>query len=807
VTRVRIGAAILLTALNYAVLACGDILAIRSIGRRLPAWRIAATSFLAYAISNNVGFALISGVSVRYRFYGRWGLTWDELSRVVIAYSTTFWMGLLALGGLGLALAPWPIDQSLFSQAARPVGWLLFTASFTFVTLALWHRSIRIGSFQWSPPGPSIAIGQWVISVFDWALAAGVVLVLLPPNHVPLAVGVGAFVIAQLAGLVSHVPGGLGVFEGAMVILLKPYVSSVEIAGALVMYRAIYYLLPLLAAIVGLLVDEYRQRRHAAARAAAWIGRVTGQLTPQALAILTFLAGMVLLFSGATPAAAYRLAWLQTFVPLPVVESSHFAGSLFGVLLLLLSQGIARRLDVAYHLAVIASAAGIAASLLKGVDAEEALFLTVVLLALRQARGEFDRRTALLATPFSSSWTAAAVAGLLASFWLGEFAFKHVEYRHELWWQFELSADAPRFLRASVGAAMLVLVFAATRLFVPAAHEIEPPSEKDLEDAARAIRAQSHTAPNLVFLRDKGLIFDAERTSFVMYGVQGRTWIAMGDPVGPLERIAGAVRAFLERCEDFGATPAFYEVRKSHLHHYADFGLSLIKLGEEARVDLAAFRLEGGGSSRLRQAIRRLEKAGATFRIVAVDEIPPLLDQLRRVSDHWLGHKPAEKGFSLGFFDADYVRRFPIAVIELGGEVIAFANIWTTEDREEASIDLMRYDDRAPVGVMESLLVRLMVWAKGEGYRWFSLGMAPLSGLEPSPAAPMWSRLGALAYEHGEAVYHFQGLRAFKEKFNPHWEPHYLAYRGTVGLPRTLADVTALIAGGYRRLLGGGRRT
>jgi phosphatidylglycerol lysyltransferase len=122
------------------------------------------------------------------------------------------------------------------------------------------------------------------------------------------------------------------------------------------------------------------------------------------------------------------------------------------------------------------------------------------------------------------------------------------------------------------------------------------------------------------------------------------------------------------------------------------------------------------------------------------------------------------------------------------------------------SIDLMRYDDRAPAGVMESLLVKLMLWAKEEGYRWFSLGMAPLSGLELSPSAPLWSRIGGLAYAHGDAVYNFQGLRAFKEKFNPEWEPHYLAYRGTVGLPRTLADVTALIAGGYRRLLGADRR-
>jgi phosphatidylglycerol lysyltransferase len=116
------------------------------------------------------------------------------------------------------------------------------------------------------------------------------------------------------------------------------------------------------------------------------------------------------------------------------------------------------------------------------------------------------------------------------------------------------------------------------------------------------------------------------------------------------------------------------------------------------------------------------------------------------------------------------------------------------------SIDLMRYHRDAPRGIMESLLVRLMAWGRQQGYQWFALGMAPLSGVEASPLAPLWNRLGAFLYEHGEAVYNFQGLRAYKEKFNPVWEPHYLAYPGGLRLPRIMADVSALIAGGYRRI-------
>ena len=141
-----------------------------------------------------------------------------------------------------------------------------------------------------------------------------------------------------------------------------------------------------------------------------------------------FVAGLVLLFSGATPAAEGRLEWMNQFVPLGIVETSHLAGSLVGVVLLLLSQGVASRLDAAYHAATIALAAGIAASLLKGVDIEEAALLTAFLLLLRRARPAFDRKAALFETRLSPGRLAAVAAAIVASTWLGLFAFKHVEY-------------------------------------------------------------------------------------------------------------------------------------------------------------------------------------------------------------------------------------------------------------------------------------------------------------------------------------------------------------------------------------------
>ena len=795
----QLAAAVFFTILNYAVYTGYDFIALASIKHPLSRRRVVTTSLLAYAIASNVGFAMLSGASVRYRFYTRWGMTAEELSRIVFSNTTTFWLGLLMLGGLSLALSPLP---SVAGSLARPAGWLLVATGAAYLALAATRRPIlRIGKLEFATPPIGLAMAQLLISVLDWTLAAAVFYVLLPPGHASFLSVLGAFLAAQLLGLASHVPGGVGVFEGLMVLLLSSFFTSGELLPALVVYRAVYYLLPLSAALVALLVDEILQRRPQTVRARAFLGRMSEELTPRLLAVFTFLGGLVLLFSGATPAAAGRLALLDRIVPLGVIETSHFIGSLVGAALLLLSQGVARRLDAAYYLTAGTLVVGIVASLLKGVDIEEASILTVLLLILRRAKPAFDRKAALFETRFSAGWIAAVVAAIAASAWLGRFAFQHVEYSQDLWWQFELNGEASRAIRGSVGAATLLLLFAIARLIRHAPHEADMPSNADLEAVAPAIESQTATYPFLVYLRDKAVLFNEERTGFVMYGVQGRTWVAMGDPVSPRDCFTGLIRQFLERADDFGGTPVFYEVGKDFLHHYADFGLAFVKLGEEARIDLQRFTLEGGQASRWRQAIRRLEKEGAAFRLVPAGEAAPLLDQLGAVSDDWLHEKrSAEKGFSLGFFDASYISRFPIGVIERGGQVLAFANLWAGPRRHELSIDLMRYHQDAPDGVMEALIVHLLKWGKEQGYQWFALGMAPMSGFEQSPVAPLWSRLGTFLYEHGEALYNFQGLRAYKEKFHPVWEPHYLAYPGGLALPRILADVSALVAGGYRRI-------
>ena len=232
-------------------------------------------------------------------------------------------------------------------------------------------------------------------------------------------------------------------------------------------------------------------------------------------------------------------------------------------------------------------------------------------------------------------------------------------------------------------------------------------------------------------------------------------------------------------------------------------GLTLLKLGEEARVPLSEFSLEGAERKGLRYTYNRLNREGCSFEVQPATCLPELLPDLKRISDTWLQDRSTrEKGFSLGRFDEAYLKHFPVALVRQQGRIVAFANLWCGSGQQELAIDLMRFDGQAQSGVMEYLFINLMLWGKEQGYQFFDLGMAPLSGLENRPFAPLWHRIGAAVFRHGEHFYNFEGLREYKEKFNPVWEPRYLACPGGLALPRALLNIAALISGGIKGVVG-----
>ena len=794
-----------LTAVCYTVLFCYDWLALRYAGHPLKLVPTAFTSFVAYTMSQSLGLSALTGASIRFRYWSAWGLTPEEIARGVAFTTVTFWLGALCVGGTTTLLTSSASGPARMWVAAPTFLGLamLLTVSLYFYWVLRGHQAIAIGRIRLERPSLLQAIAQIGVAFLDWVLAGLVLYVLLPSAHgLGPATLLSAFLIAQLAGLLSHVPGGLGVFESAILVTLAKYEPIPTIAAALVAYRLVYYLLPLAVGLATLAAYELFRQRAALQRAGKVLARIVSAASPYWLGSAIFMAGVVLLISGSTPAIHSRLRWLGAFVPLAVIELSHFAASVIGVVLLLVANGVRRRLDAAWHVAIALLVVGIVAALLKGGDWEEGLLLSVVLAALLPARRHFYRRAALTGEPLSRNWLAAVLLAVLGSVWLGYFSYRHVDYSTSLWWRFALAADAPRFLRATVGVAVALVVFGTMRLLRPIRLATPLPSREVLSEVRCIVACSTRSEANLALLGDKAILFSSSRRGFLMYGVHKRAWVALGDPVATALESRELAWRFCELADRHGGRPVFYEVGPDLLPLYVDLGLSLLKLGEEARVPLQDFDVEGIGRKGLRRVLREGQRAKLELEIVD-PPLPALVwEELATISEAWLAKKGVrEKRFSLGYFDPDYLEHFPIALVREAGRLVAFANIWKSGFNEEISVDLMRHLPGCSRYVMDFLFVRLMQWGRDHGFRWFNLGMAPLSGIEEHRLAPLWTRLGAVIYRHGEHFYNFKGLRQYKEKFDPVWRARYLAWTGGWSVPVLAANIATLISGGWRGLV------
>jgi len=796
-------AALGLTAANYLVLTLYDVLALRSLGRRIPCRVIGPAAFVAYAFGANLGGSVLSSGGIRWRFYSGQGLSLGDLARLLAFNAATFWMGLLAVAGVTL-LAVTGSPLLPLGRSGPVVGASLLGLVSLYVAASAWVRGpLHVARWELPLPRPRVALAQVALSAVDWTLAALVLWTLVPRSaHVSFVEITAVFVAAQAAGLASHVPGGAGVFEAVALTALAPRLGAPAALGLLVLYRLVYYLVPFVTAAVLLAAGEVARKRAWLATAGRTAMAAVAPIVPSAAAAAAFLAGAALLVSGATRGLDARLRLLERALPLSVMELSHFAGSVVGMALLLLAQALRRRLDAAWLIAVGLLSAGAVASLAKGLDWEEATLLLVLLLALLPFRDQFRRRAAILEEPFASGWLLAALLVLAASVWIGFFSYRHVAYESELWWQFAMDGHAPRFLRASVGAVALAAAFGIGRLLRPAPPRIPLATPQELEAIRPLVARSPDASAHLALLGDKAILSDPGGAGFVMFGVAGRTFVAMGDPVGPEPVATDLAWRLREVADRHHGLTCFYQVGAEGLPRYLDMGLVLFKLGEEAVVPLGGFSLEGGERRGLRQAVARAERDGLRFEVVPLGGVPPLLPELRAVSDAWMAGKATrEKGFSLGFFSEPYLCEGPVALARLGGRVVAFANLWAPEARDELSLDLMRHLPDSPNGTMEFLFAKAIAWGSEQGYGLFNLGMAPFSGMPERALAPLWARLGAELFRHGEHFYNFRGVRQYKEKFRPEWRPRYLAAPGRMALPRVLSAVATLVNRGIGGLV------
>ncbi len=786
-----------LTAAGYLSLCGYDYLAFIYLRHPLPVRKVTLAAFIGYAFTNSAGHSVISGGSVRFRLYSVWGLSPVEISKLLLFCFATFHLGMWALQAVLFMIYPVRVGQLLHigPVATVALGVALGTTVAGYIVWTLVRRKpIRIKRLELEVPTLPVTLGQIVVVAIDVLLAAGVVYVLVPDRG---GVGLGAFVavylVALLGGYISQVPGGLGVLEGLMILLLTPALDDAEVLGAMLAYRVIYCLLPLGLAVLLLGFFEIRKEPEVS-RVAQIAARSEEWLIPNTLAAMMFIAGGILLMSGATPAPPGRLDRLNQLVPLAVIECSHLLATVVGLALLVLAQGLRLRLAAAFALGAGALGIGAVTSLLAGGHVAGAIIMVFLLAALVPCRRHFFRRSPLAAQWLSPQWFGAVGAAILGACIVAFVAFRGSAGDH-FWWTFAIDAEASRTIRSLVAVAALAVALAVANGLRRAPLRPAPPSPEELERAGRIAAASERSIAHLALAGNTSLLFAATGDAFIMYGACRHTWVALGDPVGPAERRQELAWDFWEHARRCGARTVFYKAHPDDVGIYLDLGLTALKLGEEARVDLKSFAPQGS----LRDAMARAERDGWRLEMLLPQAVPARIEELRAVSEAWLESRGArERGFAEGRFDQAYLRHTPAMVVERAGRISAFANLWPAAGREELTVDLLRYTPDAPARVMDYLLAGTMAWGAAEGYRWFTLGMAPLPGPETKSLSPFWQRVGAMAFRFGEHFESVQALREYKESFSPTWTPRYLALPGGLRMARSLRDLAALVAGESR---------
>ena len=266
IARYRLNLAIVFTILGYIAFASYDLIAFRYLKYPLSTGKILFVGFLCDAISNIVGFATLSSGAIRYRFYSRWGVPAQKIALVIAFENLCFWLGLFAVGGVTFLIEPLTLPKLLKLPflSVRPIGLIFLTIVITYLIIcAVRKKPFVIKGQSFAIPSFTSSIVQIGVSFLDWAFAAGVLYILLP-NSVPLSFPgfFGIYLLAMIVSIISHVPGGLGVFETVILLLLPDSVNSARVFGSLIAFRAVYYILPFIVAMVLIGGYEIKRRRN-----------------------------------------------------------------------------------------------------------------------------------------------------------------------------------------------------------------------------------------------------------------------------------------------------------------------------------------------------------------------------------------------------------------------------------------------------------------------------------------------------------------------------------------------------------------
>ena len=525
--------------------------------------------------------------------------------------------------------------------------------------------------------------------------------------------------------------------------------------------------------------------------------------------LLTGLVGIVNLVSAVTPSLPSRVEWLRQFFPFGIRAGGHLFSAITGFVLLTLAVHLLRRKRLAWLLSIGLLIVSILSHLIKGLDYEESLLSLLLLVQLLLMRRVF---TAQSDRPSIAQGIRALISALLFTLAYGTLGFYLLDHYYSV--SFNLQSALLQTLamffdddNAGLQPTRRFGQFFANSIYIIGAVTfgyalfmlLRPvllrrgATKQERQKAQEIVERYGRSSlARFTLFEDKAYYFSPSGQSVIAYVPKGRGAIALGDPIGSLEDRQAAMIGFQQFCARNDWYPAFYQTLPDDVKLYESLGFQVLQIGEEAIVDLKAFTLSGKANQNLRTALNKLNKLGYQVVFYSPPIATAILQELRAVSDEWLQQmQGSEKKFSLGWFEETYLRSCDLAVVRSpNGQAIAFTNIITQYQTNEATIDLMRHRTDIENGTMDFLFISLFKYFKEQGCDGLNLGLSALSGVGETERSRRLEKGIHYLHEHLNRFYNFKGLHAYKAKFQPRWEPRYLVYPSLAALPEV---VVALI--------------
>ncbi|MBU8878443.1 bifunctional lysylphosphatidylglycerol flippase/synthetase MprF [Bacillus sp. FJAT-29790] len=766
-----------------------DVVIVRLLKIEMPTKKLVKYSLIVNSFSNLIGFGGLVGAMLRTYFYRAYEVDKRKLLKT-IAFVSLYYL-------TGISLLSW-----ILLAGYREISLLLTTKwlYLAVIVVASYLPIILISYTLKRKTEHSVDLRTRLqlifVSFLEWTAVFLAVWLLALVMKIPIRFDdlFPVFIVASCAGIVSMIPGGLGSFD--LVFIWGTHelgIQDEKIIALLILYRIGYFFIPFFFGVV-LFLKEYWDKWNQ-----SW-DNLPNALIQRAshvlLTIMVFLSGLILLLSAAVPGITQRLTIAEELLSLPIMNISHQLSVATGFILLGLSRGIEYKVKRAYNLTFVVLALAALFSLFKGLDYEEASFLLIVALLLRISKTRFYRESYVL------TWGKTIIDVMVIIFITSMYLL--IGYVNlpsakiiipKKLMPYVITDYRDLFYSALIGLIIALLVLAIGYLIKKPRKWVMTKSFSHEDNIVEHInKYNGNVLTHLIFLHDKYIFWNNKKNVLFSFQKYADKLVVLGDPIGEKADFLSAIEEFQQISDLHGFTPVYYEVSNGMLPTLHGNGYDFFKFGEEGFVNLESFSLTGKKMKGARAVKNKFERENFIFEIVAPPFSNELMKELNEVSDDWLQGR-SEKGFSLGYFDVGYLNKNEIAIMKSNdSRIIGFANLMPVyDDNQTISVDLMRFRPGSPSGTMDFIFLSLFEWAKEKGYQHFNLGMAPLSNVGLSKFSFLSEKIASQIYLHGQFVYHFQGLRKFKEKYADVWEPKYLAFRKKSSLPFTMAQVALLI--------------